>query len=224
MEVILNYLKKVNYSYSDMMYLDNNLKTNIVDFSLVRDFVIKEILSKNKDIYKDILILLIKDIIKLDKNNAYITFENIELGKSNYKEHSKIVDSYIKINNNIHIELECNTSPYNNVKLRNILYLNKISTKILEVGNKIIKDVIDMFSDGFRLCDWEKEKMIELVRQTTIQNAIDKAKKEGKLEGIQESINNTIKAMLTKNFSIEIISEITRKSFKEIKQIQNEMI
>ena len=24
--------------------------------------------------------------------------------------------------------------------------------------NKLIKDVINMFSDGFRLCDWEKDK------------------------------------------------------------------
>ena len=39
------------------------------------------------------------------------------------------------------------------------------------VRDKLIKDVIDMFSDGFRLCDWEKEKMIELVRETTIDNA-----------------------------------------------------
>lgn len=313
----MNYEKIINYSYSDMEYLDNNIKPNIKDFSLVRDFVIKEILSKNRNIYKEIIVLLIRDIIRLDKDNTSIVFENIELGKSNYKEYNKVIDSYIKLNNNIHIDFECNTSPYNNVKLRNILYLNKMSTKVLESGNninklnniyliqininaslfddkfgyevysllgknftkkltnfehilvfnieyyrklfynefvnlkkfemwlvvlssknfkelynslnyvvspskrnKIIKDVIDMFSDGFRLCDWEKDKMIELVKQTTIYNAKEEAKKEGK----QENIISIIRAMLSENCSLSLISKVTGKSLKEIRDIKNTII
>lgn len=135
----MNNLIYKNYTYDDMVYLDNNIKTNIINnFSLVKDYVIKEILSKNPNIYKRIIILLIKDIIKLDNNITFI-FKNVELGKRNYKEYNKIIDNYIYINNNIHINIEFNTSPYNIVKIRNILYLNKISTKILETGNKIKK-------------------------------------------------------------------------------------
>jgi len=119
-----------------MVYLDENIKFGVKDFSLVRDFVIKEILSKNKDIYKEILILLIRSVVKLDKNKTNITLENVELGKSNYKEYNKIIDSYIVLNNKIHVDVEYNTSPYKNTKLRNILYLNKMSTKVLESGNK----------------------------------------------------------------------------------------
>lgn len=126
-----------------MVFLDTNVNSGINDFTLVRDFVIKEIFSKNPTIYKNFLILLINNVIKLDSKNTTISFENGELGKSCYREYNKIVDSYIKLNNNIHINLECNTSKYENVMLRNILYLNKISTKILESGNKtkVLNDI-----------------------------------------------------------------------------------
>ena len=317
----MDYVNTKNYTYNDMVYLDENIKFGVKDFSLVRDFVIKEILSKNKDIYKEILILLIRSVVKLDKNKTNITLENVELGKSNYKEYNKIIDSYIVLNNKIHVDVEYNTSPYKNTKLRNILYLNKMSTKVLESGNKqnklneiyliqinintskydnkfgndvyyyfgkkmckkltdfqhilvfnieyyrnlfynydvklkkyqmwlvvfssrnfkelyntlnyvvkdsvrdkLIRDVIDMFSDGFRLCDWEKEKLVELVRQTELDYAREDAKLEGRKEGIQETIINTIKSMLSKNFSFKVISEITGKSIEEIKEIQNSMI
>jgi len=92
------------------------------------------------------------------------------------------------------------------------------------IRDKLIRDVIDMFSDGFRLCDWEKEKLVELVRQTELDYAREDAKLEGRKEGIQETIINTIKSMLSKNFSFKVISEITGKSIEEIKEIQNSMI
>ena len=319
-----------------MVYLDKTLKLNIKDFSLVRDYVIKEILSKNPNIYKDILIMLIKEVIKLD-NNTIITYENTELGKSNYKEYNKTVDLYVKLNDNIYIELECNTSVYERVKLRNILYLNKISTKILESGkkpsklnniyliqinintsiydnlygyeiynyigkktgknltkfqniivynieyyrnlfytkniklkkyemwlvvftsrnfkelyntlnyvvnkknkNKLIKDVVDMFNDGFSIHNWEREKMIELVKATErdyirdeaiqfgieqgMERGIEQGRDEGRYEGIQETTLNTVINMLNKNFSHEIISEITNKSIKEIKDIEKTLV
>ena len=116
----MNVTKINNYTYDDMVYLDNNLKIKVKDFSLVRDYVIKETLSKNTDIYKEILILLIKDIINLNINDTNLILNNIELGKSNYKEYNKIIDSYVILNNKIHIDLECNTLPYRSILLRNI--------------------------------------------------------------------------------------------------------
>lgn len=75
-----------------------------------------------------------------------------------------------------------------------------------------------MFSDGFRICDWEKEKMIELVKYMTIENAKDEGKQEGIIQGKQESLLKMIKSMLNKNFSFKTISEITGKSINEIKE------
>ena len=130
---------KNNYTLKDMKDYDNKLKDNIKYFSLLKDFVIKELFSKNPTIYKEILILFIEEIIKLDSKITKISYDNSELGKSNYKEYNKTIDSYVKLNNNIHIDLECNSALYKDVKRRNILYLNKISTKVLETGENIKK-------------------------------------------------------------------------------------
>ena len=130
---------KINYSYDDMISFDEKIKDNIKYFSLVRDFAIKEILSKNPNLYKNILILLIQEVISLNENDTKITLENIELGKTNYKEYNKTIDSYARLNDNIHIDLETNSATFNVIKNRNILYLNKISTKILETKDNIKK-------------------------------------------------------------------------------------
>ena len=57
----------------------------------------------------------------------------------NYMEYNKIIYSYIVLNDNIHIDLECNSSTFKEVKRRNILYMNKISTRVLESGEKTKK-------------------------------------------------------------------------------------
>ena len=79
----LNATKEYIYTKEDMIRLDND--KNIHYFPLVKDFVIKNIFSKNPELLKNFLILQIEDIIKLDPDNTKMTIGNVELGKSNYK-------------------------------------------------------------------------------------------------------------------------------------------
>ena len=133
-------MKKKNeyiYTKEDMNKFDNSKFIHY--FPLVKDFVIKNIFYNNHDLLNKFLILQIKDIIKLDYDNTTMTINNVELGKSNYKEYNKIVDTYVVLNNNIHIDLEYNTQPYSVVQKRNKQYLNKLATIILESGDKISK-------------------------------------------------------------------------------------
>ena len=88
----------------------------------------------------------------------------------------------------------------------------------------MIKYVINLFSDGFRLCDWEKDKMIELVKNVERDYIREESREDGRQEGIQQTISNTIKSMLNNNLSLEIISKVTGKSITEIKEIKNSMI
>jgi len=323
------------YTYEDMIKLDND--ENNIFIPLTKDYVIKNLFNRNPKIYKEFLLLQIKDIINLNKDNTSIIFNNVELGKSNYMEYNKIIDSYVILNDNIHIDFECNSSVFKEIKRRNILYMNKISTRVLESGdntkklkniyiiqlnintskqdstygedeiilfgkktnkifskleyiivknieyyrnlfynesvklpkdkmwlvvltsktyqelyntlgyvvndkerNKILKDVIEMFSDGFLLCEWEKEKLDAIValereddiKERATRKGFNKGYKDGIKKGIEDGIEQgieqgiesniikTIKAMLNKNFDLKIISEITGKSIEEIKQIQ----
>jgi len=120
----------------DMINLDEEEKIFI---PLSKDYIIKSLFTNNKDIYKEFLISQLQNIITLEINNTNITYNNVELGKTNYKEYNKILDLYVLLNNNIYIDFECNTSSFKHVKERNILYLNKISTKVLETGDNINK-------------------------------------------------------------------------------------
>ena len=338
MEEVCEYLTN-----EDMIKLDNN--DNNIFIPLTKDYVIKNLFNSNPELYKEFLLLQIKDIINLDKNNTSITFNNVELGKSNYMEYNKIIDSYIVLNDNIHIDLECNSSIFKEVKRRNILYMNKISTRVLESGdktkklkniyiiqlnintskedslygedeiilfgkktnkifskleyiilknieyyrrlfynegvklpkdkmwlvaltsrnyqelyntlgyvvndkirNKILKDMIEMFSDGFLLCEWEKEKLDALVAlerednikeratkkgfkkgykdgikkgiEDGIEQGVQQGIKKGIEQGIEQKTIETIKSMLQENCSLELISKITNKTIEEIQKFQ----
>jgi len=125
------------YSKKDMSKLDTD--DNIKYFPLIKDYVIKNIFYNNPDILKRFLISQIKDIVKLNPETTKMTINNTELGKSNYKEYNETVDTYVVLNNNIHIDLEYNTSPYSVVQKRNKQYLNKLANIILESGDKISK-------------------------------------------------------------------------------------
>ena len=318
----MNATKEYIYTKEDMIRLDND--KNIHYFPLVKDFVIKNIFSKNPELLKNFLILQIEDIIKLDPDNTKMTIGNVELGKSNYKEYNKTVDTYVILNDNIHIDLEYNYSPYSVVRRRNRQYLNKLSTKILESGdnisklnklyviqvnlnaavsdnkfgediiipfgkktckeypdykyivlknieyyrnlfytsdvklqkdelchvvissrnfkelfdtldyvvtsktkNKLIKEAIDMFSDGFTLEQWKKDNA-EALNAIARYDAEVYYREEGLKQGIKEgkiaAITETIKSMLNKNFSLEVISDITGKTEEEIKEIKNSMM
>ena len=48
--------------------------------------------------------------------------------------------------------------------------------------------------------------------------------KDGKEEGIKETINITVKEMLKNNADIEFISKVTKLSNEEIKKIEESML
>ena len=81
---------------------------------------------------------------------------------------------------------------------------------------KFTKDVEIASRDKFVLSEWESEKMAELVKKTSL----DEARAEGIEQGIEQNKNETIIAMLKKNISLEDIKDITGKSLKEIKEIE----
>ena len=94
-----------------------------------------------------------------------------------------------------------------------------------KIRNKILKDVIEMFSDGFLLCEWEKEKLDALVALEREDNIKERATRIGLKQGIKQGIERDtikiIKAMLQENCSFDFISKITGKSIEEIKIIDN---
>jgi len=99
----------IHYSMDDMINLDEEEKIFI---PLSKDYIIKSLFTNNKDIYKEFLISQLQNIITLEINNTNITYNNVELGKTNYKEYNKILDLYVLLNNNIYIDFECNTSSF----------------------------------------------------------------------------------------------------------------
>lgn len=125
------------YTIDDMIKLDNTKESIFIPLS--KDYIIKSLFTNNPKVYRDFLISQIQNIINLDIKNTNINYNNVELGKTNYKEYNKILDLYVILNNNIYIDFECNTSSFKHIKERNILYLNKISTKVLETGDNINK-------------------------------------------------------------------------------------
>ena len=94
-----------------------------------------------------------------------------------------------------------------------------------ESRDKFIHDVHTASHDKFVLSEWESDKMAELVKYQSLENARTEGINEGISQGIEqgkeETLINTIKSMLKKNISIEDISDITNKSIEDIKKIKN---
>ena len=98
-----------------------------------------------------------------------------------------------------------------------------------ESRDKFIHDVHTASHDKFVLSEWESDKMAELVKYQSLENARTEGINEGISQGIEQGIEqgkeetliNTIKSMLKKNISIEDISDITNKSIEDIKKIKN---
>ena len=92
----------------------------------------------------------------LDPETTKIHISNTELIKQNVKEYQKRVDILVVINEKFTVDIEANRSPFKRVKRRNTMYLDKVNTLILEVGNKTIK-VNDKFVYQLNLNAVDKE-------------------------------------------------------------------
>ena len=104
---------------------------------LTFDVVFKGIFEKNLDLLKDFLLCILK--LKVDYETTKIHLTNTELPKENVKEYQKRVDILVVINEKYTVDIEANRSPFEDSKERNTMYLDKINTLILEVGDKKIK-------------------------------------------------------------------------------------
>ncbi len=99
---------------------------------LTRDFMFKRIFTNNPEILKKFLISVLK--LDINPNLACITILNNELIKSREKEYHKTVDIYVRINHNLRIDIEVNSEKFNNIKVRNTFYLNKITIDTTDAG------------------------------------------------------------------------------------------
>ena len=115
---------------------NEKIKENIELIPLTRDFMFKHIFTNNPNILKKFLISVLK--LNINPELASIVVESNELVKSRNKEYHKTVDILVKINNNLKIDVELNSEKFKTIKLRNTLYLHKISTDTIEVGTATI--------------------------------------------------------------------------------------
>ena len=184
--------------------------------------------SKNLDKYKVIQLNL--NTIELDINkNKYD--EIYETGKKTgkiYTKNKKIVLKYLAYYRYLYYT--------RNIRTKEVVILTALTSKSFTelyqiLSNvipeyeleKIMKGMIEMFSEEFHLHDWEKEKWDKIIRDKEIeiskQEGIDIGMQEGKQEGIMAIIKN----MLNNSFTLNQISEATGKSINEIKKIAKTM-
>ena len=107
--------------------------------------------------------------------------------------------------------------------------LNNILTNLLEQEErfKFIEDVIQMCRNKYNLTKWQRARLEEIAEYDTKMNAIEEGRAEGRAEGhaegfaegIEDAKTEIIRNMLSKNMSIDVISEVTGKTFDEIEKI-----
>ena len=99
--------------------------------------------------------------------------------------------------------------------------LNEMLSRILndKDRSRLVREAIRMSKSEFVLCEWESEKMEELVREES--RRIDH--EDGFNEGIEQKTIDVIKSMLSNNLDLEIISNVTGKTKEEIEKIKSDM-
>ena len=128
--MVIQTIEKININYL------KELDKKVTLINLTYDIVFKSVFQRNKNLLKDYLNSLLNLNIKKESK---ITFLNNELYKENKDEYHKIVDLYLSINNQIFIDIELNKMPFEIVRERNNLYLNKLASMLLETGENIKK-------------------------------------------------------------------------------------
>lgn len=295
---------KINKNY--LKQLDKDLTLIPLTF----DYAFKSIFSRQTELLKKFLILELD--LPLNPDECEIILENSELPKENFKEYNKTIDIYVNIDKNIFVDVEINKSNFNRVKLRNVLYFDKMYSLMLESGdnpaslkekvlfqlnlntedksmpygkdtivsfgletnqvynnNKVMvlkylefyrkryyngiklsddelwlvaltsttftelyevsskflsvkdrdtlmKEVIRVSKDKFILHEWEKDKLDELV----ISNSFEDGLEQGLEQGKEEKEIEIVKEMLKNGIDLNTISNITKKTIKEIERIQ----
>ena len=98
---------------------------------------LKVYLKKNLDLLKRFLIHTLDLILKVEDTKIEVL--NNELLKENTCEYQKRVDILVAIDDRIFVDIEINRSNFEKVKLRNIMYCDKLYSMLLEMGDTTTK-------------------------------------------------------------------------------------
>ena len=126
----------INREY--MLELDEEVKKEIRKFiSLFNDRFVKTLLCKNIILLKKLLIYVLD--LKLDPYNVELVILNNELLLDSYNERKKYTDFIVLLDNKYYIDLEINSSNFEEVKYKNFLYICKMNSIIEKKGSKVSK-------------------------------------------------------------------------------------
>ena len=160
-----------------MMELDKNIKFIPITF----DYLFKSLFFDNLDILRKFILSQID--INILPEECKITLLNSELPKENKDEYKKTVELYVLINNSIYVIIEINKERFEDVKLRNFMYENKLYSMILEKGEdtKKLKEKCfvqinlnafdkntDIGQDTIVLCGLETKQVYSLNKYTLV--------------------------------------------------------
>ena len=126
----------INREY--MLELDEEVKKKLRKFiSLFNDRFVKTLLCKNIILLKKLLIYVLD--LKLDPYNVELVILNNELLLDSYNERKKYTDFIVLLDNKYYIDLEINSSNFEEVKYKNFLYICKMNSIIEKKGSKVSK-------------------------------------------------------------------------------------
>ena len=115
----------------DILDFDKKIELIPVTF----DFIFKGSFVQELPLLKKFLLSTLDTEIDIDKDCS-ITLLNNELPKENKKEYKKTVDVYIRLNDDLYINLEVNREMFKYVEYRNLLYFAKLCSMLLEKGEE----------------------------------------------------------------------------------------
>jgi len=171
-------------------------------------------MDKNTDIGEDTIVLYGLKTGKIYSENKYTLL--------------KYLDYYRKLYYNEDVNLSCDKMWLVAFASKNFVELYDSLEKILtqEERERFLRKVIDLSKDVFILHEWEKDKLDELVRLTREENAekrgLERGLEQG-LEHLEQYKIETIKKMLSKNYSFEQIMDIIDVSEQELQKFQKEL-
>ena len=156
----------------------NQNDTNTPFIPLTFDFMFKRIFTLNPELFKDFLISVLQLDLEPKVSNA--TILNSELTKTIRKEYHKTVDILVTLNGTKTIDVELNSSKYEEIKYRNVLYIEKVMTTNIEEGTKLM----DMANHYFyqlnlnthKFKDGKGEKIFYLKEETTNELLVENLK------------------------------------------------
>ena len=130
-------------------------------FNLLDDRFTKAFAHNNPELIKNIIL----KILKLDIKDAKLKYLNTSLAPSNVNNYLMTVDFIFLINDNILVNVEINNSVFSKVKYRNYIYISKIISNILKIGDKgnVLKKY-DIYQININGNDKDNRKGIRVVK------------------------------------------------------------